>query len=716
MKQLLQNLGNGETLLANVSEPNSASATIGASIVSLVSLGTEKMLVDFGRASMLSKARSQPDKVRQVLQKIKTDGLFSTIDAVRAKLDTPIPLGYCNVSRIVQSHSGGKYSMGDRIISNGPHAEMIVVSENLSARIPDTVSDDQAAFTVIGAIALQGVRLANPTLGERVTVFGLGLIGLLAVQILRANGCQVLGVDFDEGKLRLAESFGAKVCRLAEGQDPIAVAERWTEGIGVDAVIITASTKSDELVHQAATMSRQRGRIILVGVVGLNLQRADFYEKELTFQVSCSYGPGRYDENYEKRGQDYPIGFVRWTEKRNFEAVLQLMAEGKLDVQPLITHRFKFEDALKAYEAIHEKGAMGILLEYEGESSEQRAASGENTELNNNFAAEQFNTRTKSVARTVRNVAGDVGVAFIGAGGFSTRMLMPLLPRQGVRRIAVASNSGVSATHAAKKFGFGKTTTSTTEILNDPEVHGVFITTPHNLHARIVSEALKAGKHVFVEKPLALNEEELKQVESVSNSRPDQLLLIGFNRRFSPHMVAMKDWLRAAPSNKAVVITVNAGAIPEKHWTQHRAVGGGRIVGEACHFIDLARFLVGHPITSSTAFPVQGGDGRLGDCATLQLNFEDGSTASIHYLANGHKDFPKERIEVFAGGKIYTCDNFRYSREIGGRRKLKTSAQDKGHRTELENFISAIRNGGNWPIPFSELMEVSDHSIRLAGN
>jgi predicted dehydrogenase/NADPH:quinone reductase-like Zn-dependent oxidoreductase len=708
LKQVLQNLGTGETLLADVSPPQAGHGLLCKSLVSLVSLGTEKMLVDFGKSSLLAKARAQPDKVKQVLQKVKTDGLWTTIDAVRAKLDTPIPLGYCNVGVVKHAPVGSVLKSGDRIASNGPHVEFFAVGENLAAKIPSNVSDEQAAFTVIGAIALQGVRLAGPTLGERIVVFGLGLIGLLAVQILKANGCQVLGIDFDEAKLKLAESFGARVCRLAEGQDPIGLAEDWTEGIGVDAVIITASTKSDELIHQAATMSRQRGRIILVGVVGLNLQRADFYEKELTFQVSCSYGPGRYDETYEKRGLDYPIGFVRWTEKRNFEAVLQLMAEGKIDVQPLITHRFKFDDALKAYEAIHEKGAMGILLEY-GDG-----VSGEEDEQKERVKIKEVETKRDSVPRKVRKVARDVGVAFIGAGGFSTRMLMPLLPKQGIRKVAVASNSGVSAAHAAKKFGFGKTTTNTAEILSDPAVDAVFITTPHNLHARMVIDALEAGKHVFVEKPLALTEDDLKEVESVSNNRPDQLLLIGFNRRFSPHMVALKDWLRAAPSNKAVVITVNAGAIPEKHWTQNRAVGGGRIVGEACHFIDLARYLVGHQIRSSAAFPIQGGDGRLGDCTTLQLTFEDGSTASIHYLANGHKDFPKERVEVFAGGRIYTCDNFRYSREIGGRRKLKTPTQDKGHKTEIDQFIKAIREGADNPIPYDELIEVSRQSISLA--
>lgn len=715
MKQILQNLGTGETILAEVPKPSvSRYVSLISTSVSLVSLGTEKMLIDFGKSGWIAKARSQPEKVKQVLQKIKTDGLFSTIEAVKGKLDTPIPLGYCNVGRVVQVGESSGFRLGDRVVSNGPHAEIVSSPDNLIAKIPDSVTDESAAFTVVAAIGLQGVRLLAPTLGERVVVSGLGLIGLLAVQILRANGCQVLGIDFDESKLALARGFGAEVCNLSAGQDPVQVADNWTGGIGVDGVLITASTKSDELVHQSALMCRQRGRIVLVGVVGLDLQRSDFYEKELSFQVSCSYGPGRYDEAYEKRGLDYPIGFVRWTEKRNFEAVLQLMADGKLDVKPLITHRFPFDDALKAYEAIHDKHAMGILLKYgSGDTSgtEQKEGRYRNLGLTSVVPAS-----TSVLTRCARKVDGDIGIAFIGAGGFTTRMLLPLLPIQGLRKVAVSSNSGVSSAHAAKKFGFAKTATGVREILDDPAVNAVFITTPHNLHAQMVVDSLAAGKHVFVEKPLALTLEELEHVQKTSEQHADQLLLIGFNRRFSPHILAMKDWLRGTPSNKAMIITVNAGAIPEKHWTQNKQVGGGRIVGEACHFIDLARFLAGSPITSSIAFPLRGGDGRLGDCSTLQLNFADGSTASIHYLANGHKDFPKERIEVFAGGKIYTCNNFRYSCEVGGRRRLKTSAQDKGHRNELHAFVSALRTGGEWPISWSELLEVSEHSIRLVGN
>lgn len=746
MKQILQNLGNGETLLADVPFPalGKNSALI-ESRRSLVSLGTEKMLIDFGRGGWIAKARSQPDKVKQVFQKIKTDGLWTTIDAVKAKLDTPIPLGYCNVGVALEVSEDSPFQVGDRIASNGPHAETVSVSQNLAARIPDRVSDDQAAFTVVGAIGLQGIRLLNPTLGERIVVSGLGLIGLLSVQMLKANGCQVLGIDFDPAKLALARQFGAETCDLSLGQDPVLAAEQWTKGSGVDGVLITASTKSDELIHQAATMCRQRGRIVLVGVVGLNLQRSDFYEKELTFQVSCSYGPGRYDPQYEKRGLDYPIGFVRWTEQRNFEAVLQLMADGKIDVSPLITHRFSFDNALDAYQAINEPGAMGIVLEYgeqgvEGcrlevdggavsrgvdewvsgkDVGEDRDQRGQGKGQGDEFSAREPltpNPSPRSGARGGEKIAGvkrDVGIAFVGAGGFTTRMLMPSLPANGLRRETVISNSGVSAAYAAKKFNFARTSASFHDVLADDRVDAFFITTPHHLHGRMVADALRAGKHVFVEKPLALALDEIDEIEQLANDRPSQCLMVGFNRRFSPHMTALREWGTAAPSNRAIIITVNAGAIPEKHWTQDPSIGGGRIVGEACHFVDLARYLAGSPIAKAEVFPILGGDGRLGDCVSIQMQFEDGSTASVHYLANGSKDFPKERVEVFAGGKVLVCDNFRVTTEVGGKRRLRTRAQDKGHRHEVERFLNAIRNGGQAPIPLSELLEVSRTAVAL---
>ena len=696
MKQILQNLGNGETILADVPCPRRGTgAVLIESTRSLVSLGTEKMLIDFGKGSLIAKARSQPDKVKQVLQKVKTDGLWTTLDAVKAKLGTPIPLGYCNVGQVVQADAASGYAVGDRVVSNGPHAEMVSVSKNLTAKIPDSVSDEQAAFTVVAAIGLQGVRLIQPTLGERIVVSGLGLIGLLTVQMLRAHGCRVLGIDFDSKKLELAKQFGAEVVDLSKGQDPVAVADAWTSGEGVDGVLVTASTKSDELIHQAATMCRQRGRIVLVGVIGLNLQRADFYEKEISFQVSCSYGPGRYDDNYEKMGLDYPIGFVRWTEQRNFEAVLDLMEEGKLIVDPLITHRFGFDDALTGYQAVGESGAMGIVLEY----SSDAALVGEKTKRS-------FSIGDTSIGEKSQNP----GVAFIGAGGFTTRMLLPLLPPEAIRK-TIVSSSGVSASHAGEKFGFESVSSDSAAVFADPEIDAVFITTPHNNHAALVCDALKAGKHVFVEKPLAMNHQQLENVSQTMQKHPDQILMVGFNRRFSPHVVEIKSWLGSNPGPKSIILTVNAGAIPADHWTQDLNVGGGRIIGEGCHFIDLARFLAASPIVASQATPMCAGDGRLGDCVAIQLSFADGSIATIHYLANGNKSFPKERIEVFSAGKVLTCDNFRKSAEIGGKGKLKTASQDKGHQDELRAFVNAIRFGGKWPIPADELLEVSSVTI-----
>ena len=698
MKQILQNLGNGETILADVPCPRRSSGSILIQTTrTLVSLGTEKMLIDFGKGTLIAKARSQPDKVKQVLQKIKTDGLWTTLDAVKAKLGTPIPLGYCNVGIVSEADTASGYAIGDRVVSNGPHAEMVAVPKNLTAKIPDAVSDEQAAFTVVAAIGLQGVRLIQPTLGERIVVSGLGLIGLLTVQLLRAHGCRVLGIDFDAKKLELAKQFGAETVDLSKGQDPVAVAQAWTNGAGVDGVVITASTKSDDLIHQVATMCRQRGRIVLVGIIGLNLQRADFYEKELSFQVSCSYGPGRYDDHYEKMGLDYPIGFVRWTEQRNFEAVLNLMADGKLVVDPLITHRYGFDDALTGYQAVSEPGAMGILLECSCDESS---------------VAKKLERNLVVGKTSVGKTSDKPAVAFIGAGGFTTRMLLPLLPAQVVRK-TIVSSTGVSAAHAGEKFKFENISSDSSAAMADPAVDAVFITTPHNSHASMVCEALEAGKHVFVEKPLAMNHEQLDKIADTMRNHPDQILMVGFNRRFSPHVVEIKKWLGSNPGPKSIVLTINAGAITADHWTQDLHVGGGRIIGEGCHFIDLARFIAGSSIVAHHATPMCGGDGRLGDCVAIQLSFADGSIGTIHYLANGSKDFPKERIEIFSAGKVLTCDNFRKSVEIGGKRKLKTSSQDKGHRAELKAFVGAIGSGNEWPIPVNELLEVSRVTINV---
>ena len=717
MKQILQNLKSGDTILEDIPAPRvSRGSILIRTTRSLVSTGTERMLLDFGKGSLLDKARQQPDKVRMVLEKAKTDGLMPTLEAVRSKLDQPLPLGYCNVGRVlsVGAEVAG-FEVGDRVASNGKHAEVVSVPRNLCARIPDNVSDDAASLTVIGAIALQGIRLVQPTIGEAVVVTGLGLIGQMTVQLLKAQGCRVLGIDFDEEKLRLAERFGAQTANPARGEDPLQAAHAFSRGRGVDAVIITASTKSNEPVHQAAQMCRKRGRIVLIGVVGLELSRADFFEKELTFQVSCSYGPGRYDPSYEESGNDYPVGFVRWTEQRNFEAVLDMMADGRLDVDPLITHRFKLEDAQRAYEVIGgAEPSLGILLEYPGIGEQP-----ENALLR------------RTVALTPEGgaiPAGTARVGFIGSGNYATQVLIPAFKAAGAHLRSVASSGGVSGVHAGRKYGFDQTTTDASSLLTDEVINAVVVTTRHDSHARFVLGALEAGKHVFVEKPLCLTDGELAEIETVwlgshgSGAGPSVsgglLLMVGFNRRFSPLVIKAKELLSGVIEPIAFVMTVNAGAIPPEHWTQDRQVGGGRIIGEACHFIDLLRYLANSPITSTqvTGLGASPGVSVLDDKASFTLSFANGSVGTVHYLANGHKSFPKERLEVFGGGRVLQLDNFRVLRGFGwpGFKRMSLWRQDKGQRACAAAFVAAIERGEPAPIPFEEIVEVTRASFDIA--
>ena len=502
MKQILQNLGSGETLLADVPAPLArAGHLLIRTEASLVSLGTEKMLVAFGQANLLEKARQQPEKVKQVLQKIRTDGLFATIDAVRSKLDQPIPLGYCNAGTVLEVGAGvAGFSAGDRVVSNGPHAEIVCVPRNLCCRIPDGIPADAAPYTVVAAIAMQGIRLAAPAVGETVVVIGLGLIGLLAVQILRASGCRVLGTDFDATKCALARTFGAEAVELSAGGDPVSAAEVFSRGRGVDAVLITASTRSSEPVSQAARMCRKRGRIVLVGVTGLELSRAEFYEKELSFQVSCSYGPGRYDPEYEQGGHDYPVGFVRWTEQRNFEAVLDLLAAGALSTGPLTSHRFPIACALEAYELVAQGRGLGIVLEYPP-ATEVPAP-----------------VRRVSLPKASPAKVASVVVGLIGAGNYTGQTLLPALVKAGARLRLIVSGAGVTAAHLGRKFGFEQAGTDAASVFADPEINTVLITTRHDSHARFVIEGLRANKRVFVEKPLALTEAELDEIESLYRS------------------------------------------------------------------------------------------------------------------------------------------------------------------------------------------------------
>jgi predicted dehydrogenase/threonine dehydrogenase-like Zn-dependent dehydrogenase len=722
MKQILQSLKTGTTEVAEVPCPAvKRGQLLIRSSHTLVSVGTERMLVEFGKASYIDKARQQPDKVRMVLDKIRTDGLMPTLEAVFNKLDQPLPLGYCNVGTVLEAGAGvAGFAPGDRVVSNGKHAEVVSVPLNLCARVPNGVADEEAAFTVLGAIALQGIRLVQPTLGETVVVTGLGLIGLVAVQLLRAHGCRVLGLDFDPEKLALARGFGAEVVNLAAGQDPVAAALAYSRGRGVDAVIITASTKSNEPVHLAALMCRKRGRIVLVGVTGLELSRADFYEKELSFQVSCSYGPGRYDPGYEEKGNDYPVGFVRWTEQRNLEAVLDMMAEGRLDVKPLISHRFALDQAEQAYALVGGAGpSLGILLQYPTPAQkpvdvlrQPTVALGGQTSLRGGAADAAIQgamDRRASLAMT----GGRAVLGFVGSGNYATAVLIPAFKAAGARLKTVASSGGVSGLHAGRKFGFEATTTDTASLWADRDVNAVVVTTRHDSHAGFVLQALAAGKHVFVEKPLCLTLDELAQIEAVKAGAAAPMVMVGFNRRFAPQVQKIGTLLKGVTGPKCFVMTVNAGAIPAEHWTQDPEVGGGRIVGEACHFIDLLRFLAGARIAGHQVTRM---DSQTGDSVSISLKFEDGSMGLVHYLANGSKAFPKERLEVFAAGRVLQLDNFRKLKGFGwpGFGTMNLWRQDKGQKACAAAFVQAVAKGGPAPIPFDEIAEVARVTIEVA--
>ena len=708
MKQIIQSFKTGETEVADVPCPqNKAGNLLIGSVTSLVSAGTEKMLLDFGKASYINKARQQPDKVKQVLEKVKTDGLLTTFDAVRSKLDQPLPLGYCNVGIVAEIGEGvDGFEVGDRVISNGFHAEMVRVPKNLCAKIPENVDDQSAAFTVIGSIALQGVRLIKPTLGECVVVMGLGLIGLMAVQLLKANGCRVLGLDFDAEKCDLARTFGAEVVNLSSGQDPVQVAMAFSRNRGVDAVLNAVATSSDEPMHQAALMCRKRGRIVLVGVTGLNLSRDDFFKKEITFQVSSSYGPGRYDPNYEEKGQDYPVGFVRWTEQRNFEAVLDLMSEGRIDVKPLITHTFDIEEAKKAYELLgSDEKSLGILINYPVEKLEDIKI-GRKVPL-----SDQSEAMKKSPGN----------IAVIGAGNYSSRVLIPAFVEAGAGLGTIVTSSGMSGVYNGKKFKFQNASTDMEETLRDDNLDTVVIATQHNTHADLVVKSLQAGKNVFVEKPLALTLEELDEIEKAYLANLDKgnnsRLMVGFNRRFAPHVQKMHSLLQATTAPKSFIYTVNAGAIPADTWVQDPKVGGGRIIGEVCHFIDLLRFLAGQEIVdySVTTMGAVPGVEVPEDKVSITLSFRDGSFGTIHYLANGGKAFPKERVEVFVDDAVLQLNNFRSLEGYGwkGFKKEKSFSQDKGQGSCAAEFMNSVRSGSASPIPFDELMEVSRLVIEI---
>ena len=697
MKQIIQDLKNGNTLLEDVPAPLLRKGHVLIKTrVSLVSLGTEKMLVEFGKGNLLAKARQQPDKVKQVLEKIHTDGLFPTLEAVFNKLDEPLPLGYCNAGEVLAVGDGvTEFKVGDRVASNGQHAEVVCIPKNLCAKIPDNVSYEEAAFTVIGAIGLEGIRLANPTMGETVVVIGLGLIGLITAELLVANGCKVIGFDVDDAKIKIARSKNINAFN-ASTVNVVKTTEQLTNEVGADAVIITASAKNNDIIHQAAEMSRKRGRIILVGVIGLDLQRADFYKKELSFQVSCSYGPGRYDENYEQRGIDYPLPYVRWTQKRNFETILDAIAGKRLKVNDLITEKIQLEDYQQIYGAMG-SGSIASLLMYPEHSRQDLLSS-----------------VISSPLQSFQSSKGIIGI--IGAGNFTKMTLLPALKKSAPQLKYISSAGGLTAKALANKYGFANSTSDYKEILKDEAVDLVMITTRHDLHAKMVIESIKAGKHVFVEKPLAIYSEELDAIiqtyqEQLGNGN-GKSLTVGFNRRFSPFVQKAKQLLGQGKIPMNIIATMNAGYIPQDVWVQNRETGGGRIIGEACHYIDLMIALTGSKVSAVMMSALGTQPDENTDNAIITLQFESGAQGVINYFSNGNKAYAKERVEIYAQGKTLILDNFRKLQGFGFKGfKTLSTAQDKGHSNQFGKLLEMVKVGGNPLIPFDEIINTTRASF-----
>ncbi|TPV96610.1 MAG: zinc-binding dehydrogenase [Myxococcales bacterium FL481] len=705
MKQILQSYRSGELWLAEV--PTAACKSNGVLVRtrhSLVSAGTERMLVSLAKKSLLGKARARPDLVRKVLKRIKSEGLAPTLEKVFAKLDEPITLGYSATGEVIEAgRQAVGFRPGDRVALAGAgyatHAEFNYVPNNLCARVPDAVSDPDAAFATVGAIALQGVRQTEPRLGERVVVIGLGLIGLLTVQMLKANGCAVLGVDLDDSKVARAKELGADV---AVSNEAAAACEAFTQGRGADAVIVTAASSSSGPVQLAAEISRQKGRVVVVGLVGMDLPRDAFYLKELDLRLSMSYGPGRYDPAYEESGRDYPFAYVRFTLQRNMESFLYLVEQGRVTPSRLVTHRFAFDDALSAYQLLSGQGPdrsedyLGIVLDYPTDARIDRTVAG----------------RDPVESRAQATKDGTVGVGFVGAGGFARGVLLPELGKQrAVRLTAVCTTTGTTAHQTAARCGFSLATTDYATLLDHARTDAVFVVTTHASHARLACEALRHGKHVFVEKPLCLHETELTEYEeALAQARAaghSPCLMVGFNRRFSPHTALLKREFAGRGTPMTVSYRVNAGRIPPEHWVQDPEIGGGRILGECCHFVDVCGHLVASPPVRVFASSI-GSDRRdvvARDSVVIVINYADGSLATVSYFAEGHADMPKERCEVFADGESAVMENYRSTQFFGSSKGLRGGKQAKGFAEEITAFVDTVRSGGAWPIEWTSLVQ-----------
>lgn len=706
MKQVLQNLKNGAVTVTDVPAPVVRPGfVLVRTAASVISAGTERMTVEAGQKSLLGRAVDQPALVKQVIQKARSEGVVNTLDAVRSKLASLVALGYSAAGRVIEAGDGvTEFRAGDRVACAGvgyaSHAEVLSVPKNLCVRLPEKVDFDAAAFGTLGAIALQGVRLAELTLGESVVVIGLGLIGQLTVQLVKAHGCRVFGIDLDQSKIELAKKFGADDGAAPEDNARQRVMS-WSRGRGADAVLITAASQSNQPVELAGEISRAKGRVVAVGAVGLTLPRAPYYNRELTFKISMSYGPGRYDPEYEERGHDYPFGYVRWTEGRNIEAFLDLIAEGRIDVESLITHRFDLAETEQAYKLITgelNQPYLGVVLRYDLERELETRV--------------QLNPGPPTAAAS----ADSVRVGLIGAGNYARAMLLPHFKTAGAKFHSIATASGVSARQVGERFGFRDCVSSADEVLADGEINLVVIATRHDSHASLASQALESGRHVFVEKPLALNDAELDRVIAAASESAGQLM-VGFNRRFSPLARAAQGFFKDRQTPLSINYRVNAGRVPPDHWAHDPREGGGRIVGEVCHFIDFIQFMTGSLVTRVFAESITSSTHEIvgEDSVFITLRLADGSNASIAYLAEGNSALPKERIEIFGAGKTFVIEDFRsaIAYENGREKKTKLREQDKGQKDEVAAVCAVVLTGKPAPISLEDLVTTTRATFRI---
>lgn len=712
MKQLLQNLKTGEGVVADVPAPVARRGhLLVRTAASLISAGTERAFIELGRKNLVGKAKERPDLVKKVVEKVKSEGFVGTFKAVLEKLDESHALGYSAAGVVVEvGEDVADFRAGDRVACAGTgyatHAEMLSVPKNLCARLPEGVDFESGAFATLGAIALQGVRLAEPTLGESIVVIGLGLLGQLAVQLLKANGCRVFGVDLDASKIALAKSLGADDGCTSDEEVKAKVAE-WSRGRGADAVVITAATQSDEPVQLAGEISRLKGRVVAVGLVGMNVPRQIYFQRELTLRVSMSYGPGRYDPEYEERGHDYPLPYVRWTEGRNIEAFLDLIAARSVQTAPLVTHRFSIEEGERAYELISGDASepyLGIVLNYDT-----------TREIERNVANRRPNLKSQT-SKASRQEADRVRVGLIGAGDYARRMLLPQFKQSGAEFVSIATASGVTARDVGMRYGFERFVSGAEEVLNDAGVNLVVIATRHDTHAELARRALDRGLDVFVEKPLALCDDELDAaLESATRSRGR--LTVGFNRRHSAHARAAKEFFAERRAPLSILYRVNAGRVPPSHWTQDSREGGGRIIGEVCHFVDFMHFLTGSRVERVFAESISSGDTQavVADSVFITLRFADGSTGAIAYLAEGDRSLAKERVEIFGAGRSFVIEDFRSSTAHRDGRETRTRlrAQDKGQSEQARVVCAALLEGGPAPIALEELAATTRATFRI---